>query len=677
MSGKKYNYILFSLILILFVLYIAAVLFGVMQLWGLNIAKFLPGWWIWLTIVATAATLLPRVSRRLSALLEGFSRKLAASKVKRLVFLLLLSGAFLPVWLVFYSKGYFLGDATLRLNLIAGGQLWLSTEIGDFFIHAIIDRLALEPLGYQVALGYHIVSALCGVAFLIGAYRLALYLKTSQSLFIFLIMMSSGMTVMFFGYIESYSILAALLPYLVLSALKVIDGKSGPTVFIILFILTVVIHSMAIAILTGFFIMTLVVSRVGIDRTRRISICLMFLVIAGIILVYIARAVGIDWAQRYFLAPLPSEDYRQGIFTLNHPLNIFNWLCLSALPSVVIFASIPWKGRKEENDAVHRRIIPAIWLIVPAVIFMFFFIPQLGGPRDWDLFSPAAFLLIPAALIICLAKSNKRLPSHILPITVLSLCITISFATVNASVTRAADRFCEIIEVSKFKNLFKEYGMLYNFAKNTPELNDRSLEFGLKAWAQPPYNKNDSVFMANELAEIFINARDKSRAYRYLGYSFAADSANLKNHLLLVDYYRTFGETDKLPDLASRMDRLFPANPHALLSAGMIFQEHNMMERAGKALGRAYELNRSDPLTALNYGIYHYDIEDYDRCIELLYGIKESDRFSFFAFYYKAGAYLELGEIEKARANLAIAERLQKSPDEKRMLQTLKQRLSN
>jgi hypothetical protein len=677
MSGKKHNRISFGLLLILFVLYVAAVLPGIKQLWGLNIAKFLPAWWSWLTVVATAATLLPRVSRRLPALLGEFSRKLAADKAKRLVFLLLLSGALLPIWLIFYSKGYFLGDATLRLNLIAGGQLWLPTEIGDFFIHSIIDRLVLEPFGCQVALGYHVISALCGLAFLIGAYRLALYLKPSRSLFIFLIMMSSGMTVMFFGYIESYSILAALLPYFILSALKVIDGKSGSTVFFILFILTVVMHSMAIVILTGFFVMTLIISRVGIDRARRISLCLIFLIIIGIVSVYIARAVGIGWAQRYFLAPLPSEDYRQGIFTLNHPLNIFNWLCISALPSMVIFASLPRKGRKEENDSDRRRIIPAIWMIVPAVVFMFFFIPQLGGPRDWDLFSPAVFLLIPAALIIYPAKSNRRLPPHILPITVLSLCITISFAAVNASVTRAANRFCEIIEVSKFKNLFKEYGMLYNFAKNTPELEDRSLEFGLKAWAQPPYNKNDSVFMANELAEIFIDAQDKSRAYRYLGHSFAADSTNLKNHLLLVDYYRSFGETDKLPDLALRMERLFPANPHALLSAGMIFQEHNMMERAGKSLGQAYELNRSDPMTTLNYGIYHYDIGDYDRCIELLYGIKESDRFGFFAFYYRASAYLELGEIEKARASLTIAERLQKSADEKRMLRTLKQRLGN
>ena len=89
---------------------------------------------------------------------------------------------------------------------------------------------------------YRIVSIVSGLFFIDGLLRLAFYLDREKGFLYFLLFFSSGVTVLFFGYVESYSIAAALLPYVVLAALKTLDNKSGPAGFIVLYIILALVH---------------------------------------------------------------------------------------------------------------------------------------------------------------------------------------------------------------------------------------------------------------------------------------------------------------------------------------------------------------------------------------------------------------------------------------------------
>jgi len=198
------------------------------------------------------------------------------------------------------------------------------------------------------------------------------------------------------------------------------------------------------------------------------------------------------------------------------------------------------------------------------------------------------------------------------------------------------------------------------------------LEFGLKAWEQPPYNKSDSVFMAKRLAQIYLDKRDRNNAYNFLNLALQADSANLETYFQFNEFCRIFKETSQLPQLAESMARNLPNNHQALLSAGMTFQEFGQKEKAGELFNRAFQLKPDDPPTILNLGKYLHDAGDYRRCIALLDQIKQTDSYAFFAFYFKTDAWYRLGNQEKAVENLDIAARLAKSREEKEMVSGLK-----
>jgi hypothetical protein len=655
--------------------YIISVLFNVRQLWGYNLANFLPLWWQWLTIVLLLALSIPAISKRLWLQMGRASQAIVKSSYREWFFTITFIIVMLPLFIIFNSKGYFLGDATVRLNNIASGLLWIPTEPGDYFTHAITDRLILEPLGQKVALGYHIISTLCGAIFIVGTFRLAKYLRAEQTLQIFLLLFTSSMTVMFFGYIESYSIIAALIPFLFLLALKAIDGKSHVITFSILFIVAAFMHTLILFILPGLLLMVLILPRINVVQLRRLNTGLLFIIIVGVILAYLGYYLGSNFIVRHLLALYPTNESRMGFFTLNHLWNIINWIGLAGLTGAfLLITTLLGKPTTTNQNIKHKSLV--LWIIIPPIMFMLFFKPHLGGPRDWDLYAPMAFVLIPASIIYYFSRFKRALPPVLLPVLGISLFTMVSFATVNSSVVRAADRFCEIIEVSKFKNLFKEYGMLFEFAKNTPELNHRILEFGLKAWEQPAYNKSDSVFMAKRLAQIYMDKRDRNNAYNFLNLALQADSADLETYFQFNEFCRFFNETSQLPQLAESMAQNLPNNHQALLSAGMTFQEFGENERAGELFNRAYQIKPDDPLTILNLGKYKYDVGDYQNCITLLDHIKQTDPFAFYAFYYKANAWYRLGNSEKAVENLDIAARLAKSRDEKEMAIALKQLLN-
>jgi hypothetical protein len=679
MKEKSFQTGIYIVLVILFALNLGAVIFDIKQLWGINIAKFLPTWWQGMIFLIIAISFIPTISKKLGGIFDNLSVRIAGSGKQQTAFLIVFSVTFFIFCLIYFAQTKFLGDGYLRIRQISTGKFWLPTEIGDFYIHAAFFRYILEPLGEDaIALSYHIISALCGVAFVIGVFRLALYLKSSQSVMLFLVMFSSGMTVMFFGYVESYSILAAMIPFIILTALKVIDGRSSILKLIILFLLAVLFHSVSLVILSGLLIAVIVICyNESIVRARRLLRWLGMIVAAGIILLYIGRATNIIDTGVYLLPLFPSKGYAMGFFTLHHLSNLFNWFILSALAGVPIWLSLAHKRLKNLTDRSKRRIMLAFFMLVPPAIFMLFFAPQLSGPRDWDLFSLATFMFMPAGLIMFMAKNDRPLPFVTIPAIFLAMGITFSLAGVNGSVIRSCDRFEEIIEVARYKNLYKEYSTLYNLSTGMPVLYGRQLRYAHKAWDEPPYNKYDSVYITSQLADIYFENDNKFMARKFISHLFTADSANLGGHLFLMHYYRKFNEQGNLPKLAERMARLFPDSAVGLMNAAVIFLQVNQFERGRELMQRAYDLDSTNISIIENYATLQYRLEHYERCIELADRLIEKDRLSFTAHYHTAAAYFKLNDIAQSAEYLSKAERLAKSSEEAGMVQNLKQALGS
>ena len=651
------------------VLFLLGHLVGLKYLWGMNFTRFLPGLAAPFLVLIVAATFHPGLSAIISEALNSFRVSDNEGRLRGATFFVPFAILMFILFFSFPSGTVFLGDGNLRVNQIGHEETFLITEMLDFFLHSQLHRLFLEPIDLSVVDTYRVFSALCGIIYIIGLYKLAVYMNPKQSLITFLLMFSSGVTVLFFGYVESYSLIAALLPAIMLSALKVIDGRKPRKEFILWFVIGVLVHSVA-AILLGGALLVIMLTNQNADPNRKPVLALGAVAVAGIVLLYVAYLFG--WMNvNYYLMPiLPVPDFQHSILSVNHYLNLLNWLLVAAVPFLALAPTIIAKPTLAAISS-NKRVQLALGLAVPAALFMFFFIPRLGGPRDWDIFALAAYMLVPAALIVFFETRSSRLPSIVIPVIAISIFTTVSFVAVNYSVARSTDRFVEILEVSKFKNMFKEYGTLFTHSQTYPELQDRQLEFATKAWEQPPYTKVDSVFMLQKLSGLYTNRGQRDVAWEHLLQAYKIDTLNLFTHVMMVNYLNRFATTEDIVGLAETIERRFPQNAKALMLTGRMYIQAGDTARGEANMQQALELDVRDFNVLFNYGSHMLAKRDFNRAAELLkmaYEISDKD---FLGCYYLGTVLVQLGQADEAVVSINRARHIAETDEQKAMCRDL------
>ncbi|UCE23795.1 MAG: tetratricopeptide repeat protein [Candidatus Zixiibacteriota bacterium] len=662
-------------LIVLALLFAVAVIGPVDQLWGLNFLKFYSSTPLFFILPLLVILSLPPVSSWISRTLASLSYHDEGRTGRLIIAGLVISLLVTAAGLLFPSATYLLGDAHLRLNQIADGKLFLPTELIDFLLHAVAYNEIFQPLGYNSYDAYHVISALCGFLFTLGVFRLARYMAPKQLWITFLLTLSSGVLVLFFGYVESYSLLAAMLPHIYLLGLKVIDGQSKIRCYIVLCTLAVLVHVVAAVILVPSVLLLFLVRRHDpARRGKKMTITLMSAIAVVIVVAYILRYFEFGSVSLYLMPWFARADFQHGIFTANHFLNIFNWLYLAALPALFLAPYVLIRERMASFYA-NRKTLYALWVVIPSLAFVFFFTPQLGGPRDWDLFSLVMFLWTPSMLTLYLSQAGRRLPVQTVPLAVLSLTVTLSFAAVNSNVTTSAERFSEILEVSKFKNLTKEYRLLAITARVQPEIQFREVEFLQRAWQQPPYTFSDSVGVLTDLGLAYLGKGDRQRSYQYIMQGLQLDTLSLGNHQNLVLYLRKYGTRRDVLETARLIERRFRGFAPGMMTAGMTYWEAGDAESGGRCLQRAYELDSEDYYIILGYGRYLLDVGESRSCIEVVSRAIEKNPQSFQAHYITASAYHQLGETERSLEFLTRARNLQRSQSESRLVQALEERL--
>ncbi|MFQ5452726.1 MAG: tetratricopeptide repeat protein, partial [Candidatus Zixiibacteriota bacterium] len=322
----------------------------------------------------------------------------------------------------------------------------------------------------------------------------------------------------------------------------------------------------------------------------------------------------------------------------------------------------------------NKRVLYSVWLIIPSISFIFFFTPKLGGPRDWDLFALPAFMLILSSLTIFFSIKKIKIPIQIIPLILIGLLNTFGFAMVNSDLKLSVARFEEIIELSKFKNLTKEYITLVNYTSH-PELADYRMDFLKKAWSQPPYTQSDSVFVLAEFGQTYLEKGDKQRSRQYIEQALQVDSLYLNGFVAKINYLKQYGNKKELLNLAELIQHRFPDRAIGLMNAGVTFLQLGDNENGGECLTRAWELDKNDYLVALNYGIFQLQIKNYRNCIEIMKRAIEINKKSFLAHYYIAVSYRNLSRFSNSKEYLSKAKNLVTSPQDARLYNDLKKNL--
>ncbi|MGB2768350.1 MAG: hypothetical protein WBC88_01325, partial [Candidatus Zixiibacteriota bacterium] len=404
-SGKLFGSVFLPWMAILILLHLLTIYLAPAYMWGAHFYHFYPLWIGWILALVSLTILIPGVGESLYPKFEALAKRIRRpfDSLSQNKSFLLPSFASLPIFWIFRNRLHLLGDGMFRITDLPEGRLHLQEWL-DAFIHLVVYRVMVKLIpGWTPEFTYAIISVLCGGAFVYLALKLSALLgKTGLGkVLIFFSLISLGSIQLFFGYVESYSILqVTLLAYILFSAMYLLR-KVNVFPALIAFLVSVGLHVTSLVFVPSFiYLLTRTdKSRSGKKRapTKTISNAFIFagLMVASFLVVswIFVVATGLEKTGKgIFILPLiATESYPFGMFSLAHISEFINQLLLLSplgISLIVFFLLFKLKFNQFRDRLVNFLILATTF----ALVYLFAFNFTLGS-ADWDLMSmPAPFI---------------------------------------------------------------------------------------------------------------------------------------------------------------------------------------------------------------------------------------------------------------------------------------------
>ena len=199
--------------------------------WGVRYVYRFPAWLAAALALPVAALAIPAVSRRAWEALRRAAIPLGGLRRANPYLLAALGGgAALPIfWLLRASAGEFGDSLEIQRKIAEEGALWREREPLDFFLHVVAYR-ALHPLtGWEVTTVYAVMSCLAGGLFVVVVVLLTALLARRQldRLLAAGLILTAGFVQLFFGYLESYTLMTCGLAVFLFLGLLCLAGRVG------------------------------------------------------------------------------------------------------------------------------------------------------------------------------------------------------------------------------------------------------------------------------------------------------------------------------------------------------------------------------------------------------------------------------------------------------------------
>lgn len=449
----------------LILVHLIASFFPHLRLWGINQFHYFPlELRITLSVIGFLV-LVPRVNRLVVRLLARAFMP-PAEKLRRLnkhalySFISLLS--LVPFWLL-RAKTPLLGDGYLRAGELKLGSLFSITEPLDFYLHLLFFKLVGGD-GYTT---YAVLSCVAGALYIFLILLLSdLWGKDGkEKLFIFSILATVGAIQLFFGYIESYSLMFAALTGYVLFSLRYLKGKSGflwPSLFLLL---AGGFHLSALSVSPSLFYLAFA-KLPEPDRSKAPSVrfanivvlvCLTSVIGLGLYLLGTYSSEGA--ASSFLIYPFGRGEAFYSFFSLAHLLDFLNHQLLISPVSLILWTavlSLFWTLTRFRESA--SKFLG--WVTACSFAFALLVDPKLGYARDWDLFtftglgvSLLGIYLFNSVFSIeqqtaKIGEARVMDTSRItLVLVVTSLVLTLPWVAINASESKSIARLEDLLKV--------------------------------------------------------------------------------------------------------------------------------------------------------------------------------------------------------------------------------------
>lgn len=319
---------------------------------------------------------------------------------------------FMALFYLLKTETHFLGDGiTLLTQFSRDNPPIKSREIGEMAAHAWAKRLSSDTGLPSALFAYRFVSFLAGFLFLtlVVVFTRLRYGGKQQAAFHALGIVSGGYMLLYFGYVENYSLFCFSVALFTLGGLLILHRDFSRWLILIPTALAIFLHILGITLLPAAVYLLLRDSRLGLRLWRtswaiRLALAAAIISLVGCVFAYFY--IQDDFFRFSIVSPFRNWHSVRGytLFSSRHLSDIIN-LLLTLVPGIFVAAAVFWTVRQRE--LIRRAEFPFLCLLALSTVgASFIFDPKLGMPRDWDLFS---FCGIPlAALSLWLIWSSVK-----------------------------------------------------------------------------------------------------------------------------------------------------------------------------------------------------------------------------------------------------------------------------
>lgn len=642
-------------VIVYLILHLVAVFANTQYLWGVDSWSFLPTAWTFAFLALGFFSVIPQTRNASAKVFSSIGS--ALGKIPLWVWGLPLAGLFY----LFAQEGFFLGDGRLRLTNLEKGLVFSPAEPLDTMLHAWVFKAFGGELPARDVFLH--IGAIFGLGAFVGAatYFEKSFEKKSAAFLLFSIF-TSGAVLLFFGYVESYSILAAFVILFLASSVFALHKERYRIEPAIFGAAACASHFAGWLLLpAGIYLYVILIKNTSENDKPILKIfapIAVFIVLVGA--VGSAFAFG-DFDLNRFMSLVSGERFtlpvagQYGMLSPAHLADIANEYLL-VVPAIV---AVPILLAQRKRIAFDSTGVFLSIGSVAAFLFAFVVNPVLGYSRDWDLFAFAAF---PTTALICyLIVKNKRanLSAFALPIVLVSIIHTAPWAYINSK-TNLAEKRAERIA-------------------STPRRSPRS-KAALRDVLSHYYYDEAEYAKAAESIEIALENQDNDRYVMMAAASYHA-AGNIDKAIIYYEEMinRDFRKADALTTLGQiRYDRgeiaraiksyeevlqSRPKDPTALVNLAIINKELQNWRAAEKYFRLYAESNPQNTGAKSSLGEVLYNLGEYDQAIEIYENLIESDPGNPNTYFNLALCLFGAGDYDKALENVERAREMGFDPN--------------
>ena len=428
-SGKLFEGVFLPWTAILILSHLLTMYIAPAHTWGVHFYHFFPAWIGWALTLVTLAILIPGVGEFLYEKSEFFGERIKrpfAQLSPNKTFLIL--GLFsLPIFWIFRPRLHLLGDGYIRMRELSVGKLHLPEWL-DGFIHLGVYRMMTKVIPtWTPELTYSSISILCGGVFVFLSLKLSSLLGKDgfQKTLLFFFLVSLGSIELFFGYVESYSILQVMLLAYIFFAALYLSGKTSIFPAFLALVISLGLHITCLIFLPSFiYLLWRGQRRSGTDKISSslkdvmtshssskmkkvrspkesskskhvltVPLLIALILFSAVIVFYIYTVVTAleKTGKGMLILPLiPTESYPFSMLSLAHISEFVNQLLLLSpvgISLIMFFLFFKIKFKEFEDKLANFLILAVSFALVYLFVFNFTL-----GSADWDLrSSPAPF----------------------------------------------------------------------------------------------------------------------------------------------------------------------------------------------------------------------------------------------------------------------------------------------